>query len=73
MHPLTKELEIERGGFHAMCHGTTSSLLADGVAVAVVQKQLRHSDPRVTVAIYADVIGDEQRRAVQNRSAKLVN
>jgi integrase len=41
--------------------------------LAVVQKQLRHSDARITLGIYGHVIGDEQRRVVQNRSKRLVN
>jgi len=56
-----------------MRHGAASALLADGATPAVVQKQLRHSDPRITVGIYGHVVGDAQRNAVQNRSTKLVN
>ena len=73
LHPLLKELGIPRGGFHSMRHGAASSLFADGATPAVVQKQLRHSDARITLGIYGHVIGDAQRNAVQNRSAKLVN
>ena len=56
-----------------MRHGAASALLADGATPAVVQKQLRHSDPRITVGIYGHVVGYAQRNAVQNRSTKLVN
>jgi integrase len=73
LHPLLKKLRIERGGFHALRHGAASSLLADGATPAVVQRQLRHSDARITLDAYAHVIGDEQRTVVQNRSARLVN
>jgi integrase len=73
LHPLLDELGIPRGGFHSMRHGAASSLLADGVTPAVVQKQLRHSDARITLGIYGHVVGDAQRNAVQNRSTKLVN
>jgi integrase len=73
LHPLLDALEIPRGGFHSMRHGAASSLLADGATPAVVQKQLRHSDPRITLGIYGHVVGDEQRSAVQNRSKRLVN
>lgn len=45
--PLLVKLGIPRGGFHSMRHGAASSLLAGGAAPAVVQKQLRHSDPRI--------------------------
>jgi integrase len=71
LHPLLVKLGIPRGGFHAARHGATSALLADGATPAVVQKQLRHSDPRITLGIYAHVIGDQQRSAVENRSARI--
>ena len=54
-----------------MRHGATSALLADGATPAVVQKQLRHSDPRITLGIYGHVIGNQQRDAVESRSARL--
>jgi len=73
LHPLLDALGIPRGGFHSMRHGAASSLLADGATPAVVQRQLRHSDARITLGIYGHVIGDEQRNFVENRSAKLVH
>jgi len=73
LHPLLDKLRIPRGGFHGMRHGAASALLADGASPALVQKQLRHSDPRLTLAVYAHVLGDQQRTAVQNRSTRLVN
>jgi integrase len=73
LHPLLVKLGIPRGGFHSMRHGATSALFADGASPAVVQKQLRHSDARITLGIYGHVVGDEQRIAVQNRSTRLVN
>jgi integrase len=73
LHPLLVKLGIPRGGFHSMRHGAASSLLEDGATPAVVQRQLRHSDARITLGIYGHVIGDAQRNAVQNRSTKLVN
>jgi integrase len=73
LHPLLDRLRIPRGGFHSMRHGAASALLADGASPALVQKQLRHSDPRITLAVYAHVLGDQQRSAVQNRSARLVH
>ena len=71
LHPLLVKLGIPRGGFHSMRHGATSSLRADGVTPAVVQKQLRHSDPRITLGIYGHVIGNQQRDAVESRSARI--
>jgi integrase len=71
LHPLLEKLGIPRGGFHSMRHGAASALLADGATQAVVQKQLRHSDPRITLGVYAHVIGNQQRDAVENRSARI--
>ena len=71
LHPLLEKLGIPRGGFHSMRHGAASALLADGATPAVVQKQLRHSDPRITLGIYAHVVGDQQRDAVETRSARI--
>jgi integrase len=73
LHPLLEKLGIPRGGFHSMRHGAASSLLADGATPAVVQKQLRHSDPRTTLGIYTHVVGSQQRDAVQTRAARIVN
>ena len=71
LHPLLEKLGIPRGGFHSMRHGAASSLLADGATPAIVQKQLRHSDARITLGIYGHLIGDQQREVVENRSARI--
>jgi integrase len=71
LHPLLVKLGIPRGGFHSMRHGAASALLADGATPAVVQRQLRHSDPRITLGIYGHVVGDQQRNAVENRSTRI--
>jgi integrase len=71
LHPLLEKLGIPCGGFHSMRHGAASSLLAEGATPAVVQMQLRHSDPRITLGIYGHVVGSPQRDAVQNRAARI--
>jgi integrase len=70
LHPLLVKLGIPRGGFHGTSR-CNQLLLADGATPAVVQKQLRHSDPRITLGIYGHVIGNQQRDAVENRSARI--
>jgi integrase len=71
LHPLLEKLGIPRGGFHSMRHGAASSLLADGATPAVVQRQMRHSDARITLGIYGHVVGSQQRDAVENRAARI--
>ena len=71
LHPLFEKLGIARGGFHSLRHGAASALLADGATPAVVQKQLRHSDARITLGVYGHVIGTQQRDAVEHRSARI--
>ena len=73
LHPLLMKLGIPRGGFHSLRHGAASALLADGVTPAVVQKQLRDSDARITLGIYGHVVGNQQRDAVENRSARIAS
>jgi len=73
LHPMLEKLGIETGGFHSFRHGIATALLADGASPALVQRQLRHSDARITLQVYGHVIGDQLRTAVQNRSARLVN
>ena len=71
LHPLLVKLGIPKGGFHSMRHGAASALIADGATPAVVQKQLRHSDARITLGVYAHVVGSQQRDAVEKRSARI--
>ena len=71
--PLLEKLGIPRSGFHSMRHDAASSLLAGGATPAVVQKQLRHSDRRITLGIYTYVVGSQQRDAVQTPAARIVN
>jgi integrase len=57
-------LGIEHAALHAFRHMAASELLESGAAATVVQKQMRHSDARITLGIYGHVIGDAQREAL---------
>jgi integrase len=63
--PLLRELGLPRAGFHAFRHAHASLLLEAGATPAVAQAQMRHSDPRITLGIYAHVLGDAQRLAAE--------
>lgn len=71
LHPLLAKLGIARAGFHSLRHGACSALLADGVTPVVVQRQLRHADPRTTLAVYAHLVGSQHRDAVENRAERI--
>jgi integrase len=71
LHPLLETLGVPRGGFHAGRHGATSSMLDGGASPSVVQKQMRHSDARITLGIYGHVVGDAQRRAVESHAERI--
>ena len=52
-------------GLHAFRHSHSSMLLESGAPVSVVQAQLGHTDPSITLGIYSHVIGT--RNAVPKR------
>jgi integrase len=62
---------IPRTGLHAFRHQIASELLEGGAAPSVVQKQMRHSDARVTLERYSHVIGDAQRIAVSSLAERI--
>jgi integrase len=70
--PILDALGIPRCGFHAFRHTHSSLLLASGAAPTVAQKQLRHSDARMTLGIYGHIIGDAHRAAVE-KVASILN
>jgi hypothetical protein len=59
----THQLNPGREGARTLAH--------TGATPKVVQEQLRHADPCVTIAMYSHVIGDDRRNAVE-RVAKLL-
>lgn len=69
--PVLDALKIPRCGCHAFRHTHASLLLRTGATPKVVQEQLRHADPRVTLGMYAHVLGDDRRNAVE-RVAELL-
>jgi len=55
-----KNLGIERAALHAFRHMASSELIKNGVVPSVVQRQMRHSDARITLQKCAHVIGEAQ-------------
>jgi len=52
-------------GLHAFRHGLASELASQGVSLPTLQAQMRHADVRTTLEVYAHVMPDSQRRAVE--------
>lgn len=71
LRPILDALKIERAGFHAFRHAHTSLLLEGGASPKVAQRQLRHSDARITLGIYAHLVEDSHREAVEKLSSNL--
>jgi integrase len=69
--PLLEALKIPHGGFHAFRHAHSTLLIHGGASVKVAQEQLRHADPRITIARYSHVIGDARREAVERLASEI--
>jgi integrase len=69
--PILDALKIQRAGFHAFRHAHTSLLLEGGASPKVAQRQLRHSDARITLGIYAHLVEDAHREAVEKLASNL--
>jgi integrase len=72
LQEILKELGIERAALHPFRHMAASELIENGVAPSVVQRQMRHSDSRITLQKYAHVIGDAQRRSVNSLAGRVL-
>jgi integrase len=66
LRPLLTSLGIPLAGFHAFRHGVATTLIDRGASITTVGAQLRHSDPRITLGLYAHVVPQSQRDAVES-------
>jgi integrase len=64
LRPLLLLLGISLAGFHAFRHGVATTLIDRDASITTVGAQLRHSDPRITLELYAHVVPQSQRDAV---------
>jgi len=71
LRPLLVSLGIPLGGFHAFRHGVATTLIDRGASITTVGAQLRHSDPRITLGLYAHVVPQSQRDAVEGLASVL--
>jgi integrase len=61
---LWPKAKVRKTRFHDLRHTTASLLMQSGVPVHVVQKVLRHRDPRMTANVYGHLAPDYMRREV---------
>ena len=70
LKPVLKKLGIpeENTGLHAFRHGLATELADASVPVNVLQQQMRHADVKTTLRLYAHVIPQTQRDAMERAS-----
>jgi integrase len=67
LKPLLRKLglPVHEVGLHAFRHGLATELANSGVPLPTLQQQMRHADVRTTLSVYAHVLPDSQRQAVE--------
>jgi integrase len=67
LKPILRKLGIpsENTGLHAFRHGLATELVDNSVPVTVLQSQLRHADVRTSLKVYAHLIPQSQRDAME--------
>jgi integrase len=71
LRPPLGSLGIPLAGFPAFRHGVATALIDQGASISTVGAQLRHSDPRITLGLYAHVVPQSQRDAVEGLASAL--
>ena len=68
LKPVLRKLGIpdKEIGLHAFRHGLATELVEAAVPVTVLQSQLRHADVRTSLKVYAHLIPQSQRDAMEN-------
>ena len=59
-------------GFHDLRRTSTTALVVEGVDIRTAQGRLGHSDPRLTLAIYAQVVPEADRQAADRLAARFL-
>lgn len=67
--PAAKAAGCAGAGFHDLRRAAATVLVAGGVDVRTAQARLGHSDPRITLAIYAQAVAEADRRAAETVAA----
>jgi integrase len=70
LKPILRKLNIltKFSGLHAFRHGLATELADKSAPIPVLQQQMRHADVRTTLRVYAHVILQSQRDAMESVS-----
>ena len=68
LKPILRKLGIpeKNAGLHCFRHGLATELAERSVPITVLQQQLRHADVRTTLKVYAHLIPQSQRDAMES-------
>jgi integrase len=70
--PAVERAGLGSLGFHDLRRTNATAMVLDGVDVKTAQARLGHSDPRLTLAVYAQATGEGDRSAAQKLGARLM-
>jgi integrase len=70
--PAVELAGLDGLGFHDLRRTNATAMVLDGVDVKTAQARLGHSDPRLTLAIYAQATGEGDRSAAEKLGARLM-
>ncbi len=70
--PATIKAGLDGLTFHDLRRANATGLVAEGVDVKTAQARLGHSDPRLTLAIYAQATGEADRSAATRIGARFL-
>jgi integrase len=68
-----KAAGLEGLNFHDLRRTNATAMVIEGVDVKTAQTRLGHSDPRLTLAIYAQATTEGDRSAAEKLGARLMN
>jgi integrase len=70
--PAVKEAGLDGLNFHDLRRTNATAMVAEGVDVKTAQARLGHSDPRLTLAVYAQATTEGDRSAAEKLGARLM-
>lgn len=70
--PACRVAGVDGIGFHSLRRASATAMVTGGVDLKTAQTRLGHSDPRLTLAIYAQAVGEADREAAELVAERLL-